>query len=225
MFGHTKRNKLRKVRNDVRFWMNLNEAGRKWEPWLESHWKKYTIDRTSVPRYIAVLLNGSLCLLFEPVWIGSEYLREHVASERTNARTHAHTHTRTHYFYRVSCGKEVPMMMRYRRSRQRRWNKNCRGWKKVKRKRKGFRRPVVNALEKTERKKERRKVKAHPHAATQKLSKCKIDGAMPRLADAIYRRMSASASSRDSPPIFFFFFYNSIEIALKLYALLERGVA
>jgi len=30
---------------------------------------------------------------------------------------------------------------------------------------------------------------------------------MPRLADAIYRRMSVSASSRDSPPIFFFFFY------------------
>jgi len=58
---------------------------------------------------------------------------------------------------------------------------------------KGPRRPTQRtALERTKRKKKRRKVKAHPHAATQKLSKCKID-ATPCLAVAILRT-STSAS-------------------------------
>lgn len=70
---------------------------------------------------------------------------------------------------------------------------------------KGSRRPAQNALERTERKK-RRKVKAHPHAATQKLSKCKIDDATPCLAVAIYTSTSASANQRCPPSLFPFFF-------------------
>lgn len=74
-----------------------------------------------------------------------------------------------------------------------------------------------------ERKKERRKVKAHPYAATQKLSKCKIDGATLRLAVAVHIRVRELGILSDS----FFFTSCSVTtvtaIALKLRAVLRRN--
>lgn len=124
------RNRLRKFR------ATCDRSGRQTGPRISL--KKYTRSNF----HSAVLLNGDLCLLFELVPIGSEYAR-------TLAHAHVHTHAHANYFYRIAVyGKEA----HYHRScsRPRRWNKNCRERKRVKRKRKGPRRPARNALEGTE---------------------------------------------------------------------------
>lgn len=76
-----------------------------------------------------------------------------------------------------------------------------------------------------ERKKERRKVKAHPYAATQKLSKCKIDGATPRVRQSSYIRAHPRPRAGDSLRFFLVLslsFFFTTAIALKLRALPER---